>query len=107
MMQTLTLIIFLLLSTLNSTNSSDVDNRFTVRPGDTGVALVNPQMGWTFHYYSNIISNYGSRLEPSDTLDDFPGLSVIYLRLPWSFIEPEEGDKSLAKRYLANEPGRT
>ena len=63
----------------------------TVRPQDTGAALVNPMMGWTLHYYSNIIENYGSRLAPSDTLDDFPGLATIYLRLPWSFIEPEEG----------------
>ncbi len=43
------------------------------------------------HFYSNIPENYGSRLAPSDTLDDFPGLSVIYLRLPWSYIEPSEG----------------
>jgi len=62
-----------------------------LHPRDTGAALMNPQMGWTLHFYSNIIENYGSRLEPSDTLDDFPGLSCIYLRLPWGFIEEEEG----------------
>ena len=62
-----------------------------VRPADNGQALVNPDMGWTMHFYSNIIANYGSRLEPSDTLDDFPGLSTVYLRLPWSFLEPQEG----------------
>ncbi len=64
----------------------------TIQPQDTQEALVNPQMGWTFHYYSNLLSNYGSRLEPSDTLDDFPGLSCIYLRLPWGFIEENEGE---------------
>jgi hypothetical protein len=63
----------------------------TVNPIDHGGALVNPDMGWTMHYYSNIITNYGSKLEPSDTLDDFPGLSTVYLRVPWSFIEVEEG----------------
>jgi hypothetical protein len=63
----------------------------TVRPADTGQALVNPGMGWTLHFYSNIIQNYGSRLEPSDVLEDWPGLSVIYLRVPWSFLEPQEG----------------
>lgn len=62
-----------------------------VRPVDHGRALVNPQMGWTMHFYSNIITNYGSKLAPSDTLDDFPGLSCAYLRVPWSFLEPEEG----------------
>ncbi len=63
-----------------------------VRPVDTGDVLVNPGMGWTLHFYSNLIENYGSKLEPSDTLDDWPGLSVIYLRVPWSFLEPKEGE---------------
>jgi len=71
--------------------SGETEGLCVVRPADTGDALVNPGMGWTFHYYSNILRNYGSKLEPSDTLDDFPGLSTIYLRLPWSYIEPEEG----------------
>ena len=64
----------------------------TVHPPDTGEALVNPGMGWTLQFYSNLIENYGSKLEPSDTLDDWPGLSVIYLRVPWSFLEPREGE---------------
>jgi hypothetical protein len=63
----------------------------TVRPQDNGQALVNPGMGWTLHFYSNVIENYGSQLEPSDTVDDWPGLSTIYLRVPWSFLEPQEG----------------
>lgn len=67
------------------------DERVTVRPQDTGEALVNPQMGWKLNFYSNILNNYGSKLAPFDTLDDFPGLSCIYLRLPWAYIEPEEG----------------
>jgi hypothetical protein len=62
-----------------------------VRPADTGQALVNPGMGWTLHFYSNMIGNYGSKLAPSDTVDDWPGLSTIYLRVPWAFLEPEEG----------------
>ncbi len=65
--------------------------RTAVRPADTGQALVNPQMGWKLNFYSNVLSNYGSKLEPSDTLEDFPGLSTIYLRLPWGYIEPQEG----------------
>ena len=63
----------------------------TVRTQDTGVALVNPAMGWTMHFYSNVPTNYGSKLSPADTLDDFPGLSTVYLRLPWAYLEPEEG----------------
>ncbi len=75
---------------LGSTGSG-AEKRVVVHPEDTGEALVNPGMGWTFHFYSNIIKNYGSRLAPSDTLEDWPGLSAIYLRVPWSFLEPKEG----------------
>jgi hypothetical protein len=67
------------------------DDWVTVQPKDTGRALVNPSMGWTLHFYSNTPRNYGSKLEPSDTVDDFPGLSTVYLRVPWALIEPEEG----------------
>ncbi|MDZ4801011.1 MAG: DUF4832 domain-containing protein, partial [Bryobacteraceae bacterium] len=65
--------------------------RTTVRPADTGEALRNPAMGWAFHHYDNSIEKYGLDLAPSDTVDDFPGASVIYLRLAWSYLEPEEG----------------
>ncbi|MDX9974764.1 MAG: DUF4832 domain-containing protein [FCB group bacterium] len=71
--------------------SAHAQDRVTIYPGDNGQALVNPMMGWDLNFYSNLLPNYGSKLEPSDTLDDFPGLSSIYLRLPWSYIEPEEG----------------
>ena len=63
----------------------------TVKTEDSGAALVNPGMGWTMHFYSNVPSNYGSKLAPADTLGDFPGLSTVYLRLPWAYLEPEEG----------------
>jgi hypothetical protein len=75
--------------------------RTIVQPEDTGVGLVNPGMGWVFHHYDNritdkfpspnIITAYGVHLDPSDTVDEFPGVGVIYLRLAWSFLEPEEG----------------
>jgi len=63
----------------------------TVKPADTGAALVNPDMGWVVYFYSNVPTNYGSQLEPSDTVDDFPGASTVFLRIPWSMVEPEEG----------------
>ena len=65
-------------------------NLMTFFPVDNKKALINPSMGWTMHFYSNNVRNYGSQLEPSDTLEDFPGLSTVYLRIPWSFIEFEE-----------------
>ena len=65
--------------------------RTVVEPVDDGRGLINPNMGWTMHFYSNVPTNYGSRLEPSDSLEWFEGCSVIYLRVPWAFLEPEEG----------------
>ena len=74
-----------------SQNDPTVVSLAKIHPIDHGKALVNPDMGWTMHFYSNILKNYGSQLEPSDTLDDFPGLSTVYLRIPWAFVEPLEG----------------
>lgn len=65
--------------------------RVVVRPADTGEALVNPDMGWNVYFYSNVPTNYGSHLEPSDTVDYFPGVSTVMMRIPWAMIEPEEG----------------
>jgi hypothetical protein len=64
--------------------------RVVVRPGDNGTALVNPGMGWVFHHYDNGLRNYGANLAPADTVDEFPGASTVYLRLAWSYIEPQE-----------------
>ena len=72
-------------------SATQAGNLVSVCPPETSAAPVNPAMGWTMHFYSNIPSNYGSRLEPSDVLDDFPGMSTVYLRVPWAFIEPREG----------------
>lgn len=62
-----------------------------VRPEDTGEVLVNPGMGWVLHYYDNVAFHYGGRLAPSDTVDGYPGLAVVYLRIAWSHLEPQEG----------------
>ena len=87
MNKTVTIIVVLFLMSF-AVHAQDM---YTVHPEDTGAALVNPAMGWTVHFYSNVTRNYGSKLAPSDTLDDFPGVSTVYLRLPWSYIEPVEG----------------
>lgn len=85
------IVIILLFAMVSGASQASETERFIVTLQDTGKALVNPGMGWTMHFYSNIPSNYGSKLEPEDTLDDFPGLSTVYLRIPWAFLEPEEG----------------
>lgn len=71
--------------------SNDSQALITLKPVDNGKALINPDMGWVMYFYSNYIGQYGSKLAPSDTVDDFPGLSTVFFRVPWSFIEIEEG----------------
>ncbi len=61
-----------------------------VTPTDDGRALMNPGMGWVMHYYDNG-AKYGTTIATGDDLRWFPGCSVVYLRLPWAHLEPEEG----------------
>ena len=74
---------------------------------DNGRALENPSMGWVFHHYDNSIGSYGLPLGPAYCGDDFPGLAVAYLRLPWSDLEPVEGEirwsilDTVIQRYVA------
>ena len=58
---------------------------------DNGQALVNPGMGWTMHFYSNLLCNYGSKLA---SLKSFMCCSVgiaslipVTLRCPCSTVE--------------------
>ena len=62
-----------------------------LRPQNTDEALINPGMGWVCFHYSNRLWAYGSLQGPGDTLDWFPGCSTIYFRIPWCYLEPEEG----------------
>ena len=64
--------------------------RVVVRPADNGRVLSNPGMGWVMHYYDNG-PRYGTTIATGDDLRWFPGCSVVYLRLPWAHLEPEEG----------------
>jgi len=66
--------LFLIITVLAGISSpAQESNQQAAEPADHHRALENPQMGWTMHFYSNIITNYGSKLKPSDALDDFPG----------------------------------
>lgn len=82
-------------------------NAAVIRSTDDGRALVNPGMGWTMNYYSNEPHNYGAYVEQGDSLDWFPGCSVVYLRIPWAYLEPSEGDynwpalDSVTQRWIA------
>ncbi len=57
---------------------------------DTTKVCNNPHKGWYIHYFDNGISKYHNKLAKGDFLKDFPGLNHVYLRLAWSYLEPEE-----------------
>ena len=63
-----------------------------VTPKPTDEALVNPGMGFVHYHYSNRLWAYGSQQKAGDTLDWFPGASVIYFRVTWEMLEPHEGE---------------
>ena len=69
---------------------AQVATNITVRPVDDGRALRNPDCGWVMHYYDNG-AKYGTSLATGDSMSWYPSCNIVYLRLPWSWLEPEEG----------------
>lgn len=70
--------------------SAEIQYDYTKKLSDNDKVLTNPGMGWDFAYYANSLSAYGNTLKDGDYLDDFP-CDIVYFRLGWSDIEPEEG----------------
>ena len=62
-----------------------------VEPANTDEILCNPGMGICHYQYSSRIWAYGAQLEQGDTLEWMPGTTVLYMRLPWAYLEPQEG----------------
>ncbi len=60
---------------------------------DDKTVLKNPHKGWYWHFIDNGYKreNYRVNHDPSDHLEDFPGLHHLYLRYDWGDIEVEEG----------------
>lgn len=60
------------------------DNRDSLR------VLENPHKGWYHHLLDNGIAKYS--INDEKLVDKFPGLDHFYLRLAWSYLEPQEGN---------------
>ena len=56
---------------------------------DDRTALGNPHKGWYHHYPDNHPDKY--RIARDADLLEFPGMDHVYIRLAWSYLEPEEG----------------
>jgi hypothetical protein len=55
---------------------------------DEARVLRNPHKGWYHHQYDGSTKIYPAVVEDLKT---FPGMDHVYLRLPWSALEPAEG----------------
>ena len=66
----------------------------TIRPPDTGEALVNPEMGWTMHFYSNIPQNYGSKLRRRIRWMIFRGSRPSICAFPGRFSSRRRADST-------------
>ncbi len=83
------------------------ESLMTARFTDNNAVLSNPGMGWVFHHYDDALEAYGAPYGPGYVADDFPGCTVAYLRLPWSVLEPAEGQyrwsvlDAVIQRYAA------
>lgn len=56
---------------------------------DTITPLANPHKGWYHHLLDNAVSKYP--IKDQQVFESFPGMDHLYLRLAWSYLEPEEG----------------
>lgn len=62
-----------------------------VRPEATRDALVNPGMGLVYCPCDGNLWKYGAATRPSETLDWFPGMGVVWVRLPWRDLVGADG----------------
>ena len=56
---------------------------------DTLRVLENPHKGWYHHLLDNGIDKYA--ISNDSLFETFPGMDHLYVRLAWSYLEPEEG----------------
>ncbi len=66
------------------------DPRFDLRPqADASTPLANPHKGWYHHFPDNHPDKYA--IAEDEDLLEFPGMDHLYIRLAWSYLEPQEG----------------
>jgi hypothetical protein len=84
-------ILFLVLSLLTSciSNKDVISTKDFSLVQDSLRVLKNPDKGWYHHLLDNGIDKY--KIRDDSLFRSFPGMDHIYLRLAWSYLEPEEG----------------
>ena len=56
---------------------------------DSRRVLKNPGKGWYHHILDNGVDNY--KIFDEAVFESFPGMDHLYIRIAWSYLEPEEG----------------
>lgn len=70
--------------------SGKINYKHKITLGDNGDLITNQGMGWNFTYYSNQMRKFNCFLTDEDPyLDDF-GCNIAYIRIGWSFIQPDK-----------------
>jgi hypothetical protein len=82
----ITLAFYVLCSCSTSPKINEID--FT-SGWDTIRVLENPHKGWYHHLLDNGVTKYA--ISNDSIFQTFPGMDHLYLRLAWSYLEPEEG----------------
>jgi Domain of unknown function (DUF4832)/Beta-galactosidase len=73
---------------------------------DAGRVLMNPHKGWYHHFPDNNVNKY--IIAKDADLLDFPGMDHLYMRMAWSYLEPQEGQfdwsfiDPMIKKWTAN-----
>jgi hypothetical protein len=84
------LLLSLLSLGLSATRTTAQSNRRVIELEDNGQALTNPGMGWMFYYYSHGRGTLEADRDAAAAVQEFPGLSTVYLRVPWRYLEPRQ-----------------
>lgn len=86
----ISLVLAMLLTFAFTGCSESVSYKHKVTLGDNGELITNQGMGWNFTYYSNQMRKFNCFLTSDDPyLDDF-GCNIAYIRIGWSFIQPDK-----------------
>jgi hypothetical protein len=79
-------VIFLLLNISGCSGNKEISFK---DKWDSVTFQPNPDKGWYQHLLDNGIERY--KVKNDSVFKSFPGMDHLYLRLAWSFLEPEEG----------------
>lgn len=78
--------VFIFMTLLACNTKQEVD---FIQNWDTTRVLHNPDKGWYHHLLDNGVETYA--IKNDSIFSSFPGMDHLYLRLAWSYLEPEEG----------------